>query len=113
MQPQLIEASGHEDSNFEIDETKVFLKRVAKYSAMTNDINTFTLELQTRLIKLCECRELFAILIAEVKDKYNDNQSNFYQCKLGTTYIGPDSEKLPDPDFLSGVSKYKRENILC
>jgi hypothetical protein len=102
----LIEASEHENaSNFPIDVTVQFQRRVEKFSNMMLEINTVTLALQKRLLKLCGCRAALELLTQNIQTNKVNPQSTFYRCKLSSVYIASDSEKLPDVHFLSGVCK--------
>jgi hypothetical protein len=44
-------------------------------------------------------------LIKKVAEKKDVPDHVFYQCRLGTKYIAPDANIVPDPDFESGVVK--------
>jgi hypothetical protein len=61
--------------------------------------------LQTSLKKLSDCREFFEILVETVQEEKYVEGSVFYQCTLGDSYIGAQSLKLPDKDFITGISK--------
>lgn len=106
IRDNLIEASEHANAGiFPIDCSNQFLRRVEKLSKMMLEINTVTLVLQKRLLKLSGCRAALELLTQNVVNGKANTQSPFFRCKLKSVYIASDSEKLPDVHFLSGVCK--------
>jgi hypothetical protein len=60
---------------------------------------------------LCDgCAALDALIDGVSSDKDNQNKP-LYQCGLGTHYIAPDSDIVPDPHFESGVVKIKEKRF--
>jgi hypothetical protein len=76
-----------------------------------DQINVATVSMQTSLMKLSECRETLDLLIEEIEAGKGNPESDFHRCKLGKIYIGAGCDKLPDPDFISGVCKIQNGNI--
>jgi hypothetical protein len=54
------------------------------------------------------CAALDALIDGVASDKDNPNKP-LYQCRLGTHYIAPDSDIVPDPHFESGVVNMKEK----
>jgi hypothetical protein len=56
------------------------------------------------------CPALDALIDGVASDKDNPNKP-LYQCRLGTYYIAPDSDIVPDPHFESGVVKIQEKRF--
>jgi hypothetical protein len=84
----LIVASEHVNAGiFPIDGSLQFARRVAKFSKMMLEINTVTLVLQKRLLKLCGCRAALELLTQNIVNGKGNTQSPFYRCKLKSVWI--------------------------
>ena len=91
---------------------KCFQKRAEKTGGLFADINMVALSLQTRLYKLClVCHDLDELL-TECREGHTNTNSNWHGRKLPGTYINPDSDKLPNPHFVSGVIKIQLNQLL-
>ena len=108
IRDQLIEANEDDDCEITIDDSNQFKVAAKKLSAMFHEINAVTLALQTRLYPLKECREDLDSLIEAAIYGHDIRNSPWYKNTLGDRYIGPQSEKLSDPAFESGVVKIQR-----
>ena len=67
--------------------------------------------MQERVMILLECRTRLSILISDTNQFRYDPTSDLYQCQLRDTFIGGNSAKPPDPDFVKGVCKIQANNI--
>ena len=110
IRDSLIECATVDGTTIEVDESVVFRRRCEKVTAIFQDINMVAISMQTRLYKLCSCRNDLDALIQECADGNDDRGSGWWNSKLPGLYITPDSEKLPDPDFVRGVIKMQENN---
>ena len=112
IRADLIVALQEEDAAIEINATNVFKRRAEKIGGLFADINMVALLLQTRLYKLyLVCHDLHELL-TECREGHTNQNSNWHGRKLPGTYINPDSDKLPDPHFVSGVIKIQLNQLL-
>jgi hypothetical protein len=100
-----MDVSAHEHSDLPIDCTQAFQNKVIKYTRQLHEIDGVTKYPQTKGLSLSDgCAAIDALIDGVSSDK--DNQSKpLYKCRLGTHYIAPDSDIVPDPNFESGVVK--------
>ena len=112
IRADLIAASQEEDAAIEVNTTNAFKKRAEKIAGLFADINMVAVSLQTRLYKLCLIRHDLDELLTECREGHTNTNSNWHGRKLPGTYINPDSDKLPDPHFVSGVIKIQLNQLL-
>ena len=112
IRADLIVVSHKEDAAIEINATGTFKRRAEKIGGLFADINMVALLLQTRLYKLClVCHDLDKLLM-KYREGHTNQNSNWHGKQLPGTYINPDSDKLPDPHFVSGVIKIQLNQLL-
>jgi len=105
IRTQIIAVAISDKSDLAVNMTPVFKSNCEKYEKHFKEINTITLELQTRGLSLADCRLALDILIKAVRDGKNDLNSNLYGCTLDTFYIDSKAQIVHSPDFESGVVK--------
>jgi hypothetical protein len=105
MYDSICTAEADPNSSIVVDSSGQFKRKVEKQAKMFNSINMVCTDLQTRMYPLKHTRRDLDQLIEESDEKFTDNTSHWYQNALGEEYIGAESEKLPDPYFVSGVCK--------
>ena len=105
IRPKLLEASENVDANISIDSRPSFKRKAENQALMFEDINSIAVSMQHGLYALSVCRKYLNAIIAENDDIRLNLDSRWYRNRLEQLYIGPDSFKLTDPHFISGVFK--------
>ena len=108
IRSDVIVANESEDCDISIDTSNNFEAAARKTGLMFQEINSMTVAMQTRLYPVKDCREDLDTLIEEAENNLTRSQSCWFRNKLGIGYIGSDSEKQTDPDFVNGVVKIQR-----
>ncbi len=80
---------------------------------MLDEVNQVTLELQRKHYTLAECRNAMNIIIDSVRMESENEDSSFYQCRLGTDRIEINSPIVTHTEFESaGIKIQKGEEDL-
>ena len=95
----LLEASRHEDSSLIKDNSPRLASRVRRYRDMLGEINVVTKSLQTRGLKINECRDDIATLIQAVSSDKNNPGTALYNCNMYFNHVSEFSA------FEAGVAK--------
>ncbi len=98
----------HADGDFEIDRSARFQSKVLRYNKMLAEIDVVSESLQTRGITWAKCRDYLDVLSETVRQEKTKAGSALYGCKLGTHYISPTSEIVPNLLFESGLVKIQK-----
>ena len=77
IRDSLIECATVDGTTIEVDESVVFRRRCEKVTAIFQDINMVAISMQTRLYKLCSCRNDLDALIQECADGNDDRGSGW------------------------------------
>ena len=107
MREAILKSSKHENSSFDVSNvcSSRFLNDATRTDKMLYDVMLATKTLQEGLIKLSDCREVLDCLIEVVKEGEDDPTSHWYESGFQDKYIAPDSNKISNPSFYSGVIK--------
>lgn len=112
IREDVIEASQQNEANFGLIETSnVFRDACQRLEKVFSNLNTVTTMLQKRLEPVQRCRRLLDAMIEETELSQNIDGSPWHGIELGTKWIGPNSEKLSDQSFYSGVIKIQRKQF--
>jgi hypothetical protein len=79
--------------------TQAFANKESKFTRQLFKIDEVTKYLQTNGLSLSEGHVALAALIYGVASDKDNPQKPLYQCRLGTHYIAPDSDIVPEPSF--------------
>ena len=112
IQSDLITASEEDDATFPVNTTLEFKREAEKVICCFCNIKFLAYSLQTRMYKLCSCRQDLDALLAECQSGHTNPESDWYQRKLPGTYISAESSKLPDPQFVLGIIKIQMDQVL-
>ena len=110
IRDHLITGSEMDDTNYEMDTSMGFRRKCEAVKQIFEDINMVAVSMQTKLYMLSQCRSDLNALLAEMDEGNISRASGWFGHKFDGTYITPDSSKLPDPSFVSGVVKIQENN---
>ena len=103
---ELIQASSDNEGSIPINRSTAFSTKVKKSATILSEINTTTVNLQTRYYTLANCRDDIDFLMQNIEEAEPDER--LFNCSLGDSYLKVDTELSNNPDFESGVVKIQR-----
>lgn len=100
---ELIEVSNDRRSDFHVNSSVNFKRKVERYCTQLQQNDFATRELQTRKISLFYCKNVLDWLVADVRSGFRNSSSPCHLFFLKTKCIGCESENLQDCMFEMGV----------
>ena len=111
LREHLLDAHNDPATNFRMNTNHNFASSVAKYQKQLKWIKNYTKVLQTKFLTLADCRVNLDMLISDVQEHRNTPGHDLYQCRLGSTFIGSSSIKIPNLNFQTGVVKIQNDEV--